>query len=120
MATVKGRVKASLLHQCANKEPKFGILDPIHGQDGEQQLIIWEGHEGEDGTERGSWDIQDRYLEWLSNCKVLVKWTERTAPCSTKSTLLCVRSVLRFHSPLSLGTKFPDRRKEKKPTQRAA
>jgi hypothetical protein len=32
-------------------------------------LIIWEGHkyekaaEGEDGTERGSWDIRDGYLE---------------------------------------------------------
>jgi hypothetical protein len=69
MATVKGRVKASLLCQCADKELKFGIHDPICGQGGEQRLTVWEGHEGEeaaegeDGAERGSWDIRDGYLE---------------------------------------------------------
>jgi hypothetical protein len=55
-----------------------------------------------------------------SNCEVLVKWTKRIAPHSTKSTSPHVRWVLGFHSPESLGTKFPDRRKEKKPIQRAA
>jgi hypothetical protein len=69
MTTVKGMVKSGLLRQHADKEPKFGIRDPIRGRGGEQRLTIREGHEGEeaaegmDRTERGSWDIQDGYLE---------------------------------------------------------
>jgi hypothetical protein len=69
VATVKGRVQSGLLRQRANKEPKFVIRDPICGRGGEQRLTVGEGHEGEeavegkDGTERGSWDIWDGYLE---------------------------------------------------------
>jgi hypothetical protein len=69
VATVKGRVKSGLLRQRADKEPKFGICDPNRGRGGEQRLTVGEGHEGkeavegEDRTERGSWDIRDGYLE---------------------------------------------------------
>jgi hypothetical protein len=69
MATVKGRVKSGLLCQHADKEPKFGIHDPIHGQGGDQRLTVRERHkgeeaaEGEDRTKRRSWDIRDGYLE---------------------------------------------------------
>jgi hypothetical protein len=69
VATIKGRVKSGFLCQCADKEPKFGIRDPIRGRGGKQRLTIGEGHEGEevaegeDRTERGSWNIRDGYLE---------------------------------------------------------
>jgi hypothetical protein len=69
VAIVKGKVKSGLLCQSVDKEPKFGIRDLIRGRGEEQRLTIWEGHEGEEavegknGTERGSWDIWDGYLE---------------------------------------------------------
>ena len=119
-------VEAAFRCKSFDEREQFRVRDPLffgvreEGGGGLGWRNDKEAAEGRDRAKEGAWDIGNGDFD--GRAIKLTRFGETDANDCTplNKTEVATCEVPGFQAPLDFGTKFPDRRKEKKPTQRAA